>query len=308
MLTEDGKRVLVGEKAATFNFLCPKCNDPNFKHVLVAVPFEKWADKQTHYEEQMEFKCDRCGASLPAHMRIAPNKRVVTFDEYPGHLIGVQELPFPNVGGDEEWDDLEVPFSTREELMNSIDNIRSIVTKLPEEPWLVNAILKMVFSQTIGVMEAYLSDTLISAVLQSQIALQRLVTTDRELLDKKLHLSEVLADPNVVKNTVRKHLRSIVYHNLDRVAPLYRSLEVQILQHRDRAARIMKAVAVRHDIVHRNGKNHEGDYVMLKPIDIEDLISDILSLVGDIEVQRYQFVAKEQQAKREGPEDEAATY
>jgi predicted RNA-binding Zn-ribbon protein involved in translation (DUF1610 family) len=308
MLTKDGKRVLVGEKAATLNFLCPKCKEPIYKHVLLAVAYENWSGEKGQFEEQMDFDCDKCGECLHARIRVMAKSWTVTFDEYPDHLVGVQELPFPVLGGDEEWDDLDVPFSAREELMQSIENIRDILKKLPEEHWLVNAILKMAFSQTIGVMEAYLSDTLITSVLQSQNALQRLVTTDRDLLDKKLHLSEVLADPNVVRNTVRKHLREIVYHKLDRVSPLYRSLEVQILQHRDRAARIMKAVAIRHDIVHRNGKNHEGDFVLLKPKDLEDLMADVVSLVGDIEVQLVQFQQREAAAKLQGYAEENASY
>jgi hypothetical protein len=70
----------------------------------------------------------------------------------------------------------------------------------------------MVFSHQITALEAYLGDTLINEVLRDVQAITRLIQNDSEQM--KFTLPDIAANPDIVKDKVRDHLRSILYHNL----------------------------------------------------------------------------------------------
>lgn len=59
---------------------------------------------------------------------------------------------------------------------------------------------------------------------------------------------------------MREHLRGIMYHNLRKVDVLYRiALEFRILNLAADKDSLFKAVFLRHDCVHRNGSDKEGN-------------------------------------------------
>jgi predicted SprT family Zn-dependent metalloprotease len=127
---------------------------------------------------------------------------------------------------------------------------------ITEDPQLL---ARMIFSQLISTMEAYLSDTLIHYTLQDKIRMLNLLSTDRNLLQEKLTLIEVLKNENVVQISVKKYLRSILYHNLERVRFLYKnSLGFEIIPNDKDWKLLLTAVNHRHDCVHRNGVTVDG--------------------------------------------------
>jgi hypothetical protein len=121
---------------------------------------------------------------------------------------------------------------------------------------------RMIFSQQITALEAYLGDTLLNEVMSDKEAMQRLIDKDDDLAKEKFTLSEVSNDPGLVKRKVRTHLREVMYHNLKKVDVLYNiALEVRILDQAADKARLFKAVLLRHDCVHRNGFDKEGNEI-----------------------------------------------
>jgi len=47
--------------------------------------------------------------------------------------------------------------------------------------------------------------------------------------------------------------------------------------------RLFRAMAARHDIVHRNGKSKDGDMVSMGMANVDALIHDLLDLAEDVE-------------------------
>jgi hypothetical protein len=121
---------------------------------------------------------------------------------------------------------------------------------------------RMIFSQQITALEAYLGDTLLNEVMGDKAAMQRMIDKDADLAKEKFTLSEVSKEPGLVERKVRAHLREVMYHNLKKVDVLYNiALGVRILDLAADKASLFKAVLLRHDCVHRNGFDKEGNEI-----------------------------------------------
>lgn len=146
---------------------------------------------------------------------------------------------------------------------------------------------RMIFSHQITALESYLSDRLLRAVLDTREAMNRLMAHDKELSQKKFTLAQIAAEPDLVKNTVQRHLRSIVYHNLDRVDALYRiAFDVKIVDLIGDAAALFRAIKLRHDCVHRNGFDDRGIKLNIFTIEFgQKVATDIMAFVGRVEAE-----------------------
>lgn len=118
---------------------------------------------------------------------------------------------------------------------------------------------RMVFSHQITALEAYLGDTLINEVMKNKAALLGIIDAD-DLKDKKFTLASIANSPNLVRETVQTVLRDILYHNLSKVNFLYKAaFNVDILTLTNKKPSLFRAIELRHDCVHRNGFDKEGN-------------------------------------------------
>lgn len=201
------------------------------------------------------------------------------------------DSPMYSAPDDDEWLDLEVPedaygifCQTYEQMMSFLDS-KSVSY---EDPQLKE---RMVFSQVFAALEAYLFNTLISNTLTDTAAIRRLLAKDEEVTKQKYTLNDIAADPDLLKNQISVYLRKIIYHNLAKVAFLYQAaLEIDILPSKDEEERLHKAVKHRHDCVHRNGHDIEGNRNLAFSSDYVRAISnDIKSLVDRIDAKVSPF-------------------
>ena len=123
-----------------------------------------------------------------------------------------------------------------------------------------SSINRMLFTQQIVVLEAYLCDTLIAEVGRDQQAEHRLIAEAEGLSDAKFTLEAIKATPDFAKTKVREYLREMLYHNLPKVDVLYRiALGIRILPLATDKDSLMRAIVLRHDCVHRNGYDKQGN-------------------------------------------------
>ena len=143
---------------------------------------------------------------------------------------------------------------------------------------------RMVFSQHISALEAYLSDTLLKEVTDKRNSALALVEKDDDLGKRRFTLKEIAGDADLVSNTVLSYLRSVVYHNLPRVNALYRivfTVDLFGLFDDDERSKLMAAINHRHDCVHRNGRNDQGETLGIFTVDYVKEISTILRKLVD---------------------------
>jgi len=196
--------------------------------------------------------------------------------EYP---VGIENHDETNAGGHEVVEDFDYGLEHEADPDDWLDY------PLPDDPFTVfmnsyqqtgdlladhgtdhggHVLNRMVFSHQVTALEAYLGDTLLSAVLGDKDAMTRLMATDTDLLQEKFTLAEIAADQNLVETKIRKYLRSILYHNLAKVDFLYNTaLQVKIINLISDKSSLFNAIKLRHDCVHRNGFNEDGHELTL---------------------------------------------
>lgn len=184
----------------------------------------------------------------------------------------------------EDWLDYEAPANPYRVFMDSYHHTGDLLADHGgvHGNHLVN---RMIFSQQISALEAYLGDTLLNEVMRDKEAIQRLIDKDEDLAKEKFTLSEVSKDPDLVKRKVRTHLREVMYHNIKKVDVLYNiALRVRILDLAVNKAAIFKAVLLRHDCVHRNGFDKEGNEIDVFTKEfVQDTADLIKAFVKDIQ-------------------------
>jgi hypothetical protein len=161
-----------------------------------------------------------------------------------------------------------------------------------------SSLWRMLYVNVITVLETYLSDAFISTVMNDSTLMRRLIETTPEFQAEKVPLSDVFKALESIEQRARSHLVDTVWHNLERVKPMYRgTLGVAFPE----AGALFRAVLVRHDIVHRNGRTKSGDEIVITPEDVRTLISAVEEFVQDIDEQVSELRAKP------GPQGQAPT-
>lgn len=155
------------------------------------------------------------------------------------------------------------------------------------------AFIRMLFTQLIAALETYLADTLIEEVVGDRRSTVKLLERDETLSQEKISLLVAYTKWGAVEHRVKRHLNSILYHNLPKVGALYSIVFDLRLPYADEEhkARLNKAMAVRHDCVHRNGKTVDGNRMELTSDFYEKTIEDVMFLARSLESRLLEFRA-----------------
>ena len=175
------------------------------------------------------------------------------------------------------------PFSSAyEPLGAALETFRDIAdVKLPSE--LHAVLMRMLFAGTIATMEAYLSDYFIAMIKSDAELMKRFVSTTPEFKQTKFSLSEIHSELACLDKTIANHLGQVVWHNLSRVRLMYK--DALGIEFPSDLSALYRAVEVRHDIVHRNGRPPEGriGHVVNKA-EVVELFELVRSLAHHIEI------------------------
>jgi hypothetical protein len=165
--------------------------------------------------------------------------------------------PAIEVDYDVDYDLPDDPFTIFMDSQHQTSKLLSDHGSRDDGTYLLN---RMIFSHHVTALEAYLADTLMKAVLADKAAMCRLMKGDKELAKERFSLEEIARASNLVDTRVREYLLSIRYHNLQRVNFLYKTaLLVPILDLAQDKNGLFTAITLRHDCVHRNGIDKDGN-------------------------------------------------
>jgi hypothetical protein len=141
--------------------------------------------------------------------------------------------------------------------------------------------MRLLYANVVTALETYLSDKFISSVSADEKLLRRFVETTPEFKNRKLTLSEVFNVHENIKHEVKTHLLEVVWHRLDKVEPMFR--DTLGINFPPDMGELHKALIVRHDCVHRNGKTKDGEEHVLSESAIRELLTEADQLVRWIE-------------------------
>ena len=138
----------------------------------------------------------------------------------------------------------------------------------------------MLYAQIVTAVEAYLSSSFISTVVNNESLIRRLVESDPELAKRQFSLKEIFSKWAELKIIVARYLKDLIFHDIKKIKPMY--LAVLEIDFGD-VAWLFKAVLIRHDCVHRNGFDKDGVQLPIERQEILDLIKMSTRLVSEIE-------------------------
>jgi hypothetical protein len=138
---------------------------------------------------------------------------------------------------------------------------------------------RLLFANVITAMETFLSDTFINRVLAHDTLLQKYLDTEKAFEERKFPLKNALRVAEEIKGVATKELLDMVWHNIGKAKALYAEvLGIDL----GTIGPIAKAIQIRHDVVHRNGRQKDGAIHAIEESDITDLISQVQLLTWRI--------------------------
>jgi hypothetical protein len=138
---------------------------------------------------------------------------------------------------------------------------------------------RQLYVAIIGTLETFLSETFINQIDENSTYFRNFVETFPQFAKQKFQLNEIFKEYEKIKKTVQKSVLEVIYHNLDKVENMYVATFGIEFPNIDK---LSKAVSIRHDFVHRNGKTKEGIEVTITSEINKDLIAKVIGFVEEI--------------------------
>ncbi len=243
------------------SFSCPKCG--NVSSGPVEIPEPDWSAAESssdlNSEGQIYVSCTECDEEYPAYVVNSAGNVHITFEDHPNIRVSADNAFYS--ADEDQWPEPEIP-SDPWSIFHGLRSEVNVWLKEHGNEYGGALINRMLFASLISGLEAFLCDTLLNAVSERKEAQLRLATRDKAVLTMKFTLAQVLEEPNLVVETIKTHLRDISFHNLPRVNALYRAaLDIDFFKmlEKEEVAALNKAVELRHHVVHRNGRDKDGN-------------------------------------------------
>jgi uncharacterized protein (TIGR02646 family) len=139
----------------------------------------------------------------------------------------------------------------------------------------------MLYANVITCLETYLSDAFINTVKNNKAFMRQFVKTFHGFKNVKLNLTEVFAHYESIEEVAISAMADIIYHDLAKVSGMYKdTLGIDFPKD---LGFLYNAVIIRHDIVHRNGKDKNGNFHSISAEEVEKLIFQAVKFVEYIQ-------------------------
>ncbi|WP_445244924.1 HEPN domain-containing protein [Microcoleus sp. OTE_8_concoct_300] len=180
-------------------------------------------------------------------------------------------------------DQLEAILSNTDFYLTFLDEIASlrVLNKLTvPDPKAKKTLSRNLYVGVIACLETYLSDAFINTVLSNENYLKSFFISFKDFKEQKLGMNELLDYASKAKEIAKKEMLEVIYHNLPKVSKMYEgTLNLEF----PKFSEIQKAVSIRHDLVHRNGKKKDGLEINIDSRSVDDIISKVESFISEID-------------------------
>lgn len=249
-------------------FTCPDCGEEVESDAL-DVPSPNFAAENNsdsmNYED-FEVVCGRCGHGFEVTIYNAMYGGEVEVE-------GVDDIAVDEEYAEEDYENYVFDV-TPEKLTEVLDEVETLSASTKEY------LYRQLYAGAITSMEAFLSSTLIKEVLSSNENKRKFVEEYLPYRKEQISFSSIYEQMDKIDATIQDSLRGLMFHNLGVIKPLYKDvLDIDLGDISD----IMKAVQIRHDIVHRSGKDKkEGKIHNIKKEDVTDLVQKVSFLISNV--------------------------
>ncbi|MBY5539349.1 hypothetical protein HFO60_04720 [Rhizobium leguminosarum] len=277
------KEQLLQDPGLRVYFGCRECDEPVEDYIEDA-SFDGTAEPTSEGIGVAETKlaCSECGTEYDlVVVADAGEKRV-----YISGMPDLQVLFHDNTHDHDDYDEFLAeyePFEPYEVYSQSVRELSEIDMNAPISGTAKAAFLKMLHLQCVAILEAYLSDRLISVISDDDNKMIALIGSSDALRTKEVKLIEIAKQPDYLKRTTKAFLQRFSFHDLEKVAKFYKAvLHVDLYSSDANKSEMDEVIQKRHHIVHRNGRDNDGRAVFITSLDVsrlKQLISDIVERI-----------------------------
>jgi hypothetical protein len=175
--------------------------------------------------------------------------------------------------------------SPYKDLQRKIKEYRNLVVEHQDKT--TGATLQAVlFAATIGALEAYLWEIVHWKIDNDANAANQIIKNCQGYGDISFKLSEIVSEGFSPKKQLKNALDQLIWHRIEKVAPIFiKGLDINFPS----VKFIKDATVLRHHIVHRSGKNTDGDVVLVSFDQVTKLFDDVLTFASSIDRQLYKI-------------------
>lgn len=159
-------------------------------------------------------------------------------------------------------------------LLKDLDNIETLMDGTVLDSSNEQLFLRLLCVNIVTVLEVFLLDAFLNTAMNDEACLRNFIARNPDFKKRNLTLNEIFVRMEGLKKEIKNYLFDIVWHNLAKIKPMYKTT-FGIDFSEDLTKPLFKLIAMRHDIVHRNGKTKEGNAIELSRSDITQLLNHV---------------------------------
>lgn len=239
------------------------CPEPNYMA-------ERNRDSHAYSEDSID--CEACGENYEISIMNSFGGADVSVDG--GSIDATFDGPYYDKDDTDESYWREEPSEQLLILNRHLDSALALLG-LDVGPNNVFSLNVMIYGHVVAASEGFLSSVFIKTTVGSEVLIKRLVETDPEFSEMKFSLSQLFEKREGIKDTVAGYLQKLVFHDLKKVKPMYKSVLGHDLGD---IGWLFKAVSKRHDCVHRAGYEKDGDPIVFAENEVGILIQDVRNM------------------------------
>jgi predicted RNA-binding Zn-ribbon protein involved in translation (DUF1610 family) len=242
---------------STVNFRCPYCGASDWLEVEVP-EFDFSVDRMSdlHSEGQIEIACPNCEAEFLGRAVCSNLGCEITIDD-PVHVEFFGDTPIYGTDPFDVYEPPDDPLALFEETIIRSLQLSRLHLDTKNDPQFVK---RTAFVTVITALESFLADTIIGRIKADRETLKKIVAFDTDWSREKVSIGDLAKSDDLLYEFTLAKLRETNFHNLNRAATFYsNAFNVNIRADTDLWVRMLAYIKVRHDCVHRNGYDFDGN-------------------------------------------------
>ena len=167
--------------------------------------------------------------------------------------------------------------------VTELTNIKKLAENSLSEPIPLNEnlIIKMCYSYSVTLLEAFLGDTIKALISENNVYLNNALERVDQIRNTKYSLFDLSKSGMDLSGLAIKCVSEVLFHKIDKTMEMYKKVlgcKINI-----DTSKVKLIIDIRHDIVHRNGYTKENEVIDILPHDLYQAITDIKHLVNKLQ-------------------------
>lgn len=143
-------------------------------------------------------------------------------------------------------------------------------------------VLQLAYGATITALESYLWDTVSYWTSHNEEVRKEFVCTNKDFGKTKIELADIYTELKNIENRLGSYLQGLVWHRLFEVKPIMQAgFKITLPD----IGPLMKCVLIRHDIIHRSGRNKDGEAITVSEAEVNKLVAMVRDFALAIEIE-----------------------